>query len=66
MSPLILIPGKADGMGRNTVGFSGCLHWVCCFGKALTRLPREAVDAPSIPGGVQGQIGWALGSLGWY
>ena len=22
------------------------------------RLPREAVDAPSIPGGVQGQIGW--------
>jgi len=24
------------------------------------------VDAPSIPGGVQGQVGWALGSLGWY
>jgi len=22
------------------------------------QLPREAVDAPSIPGGVQGQVGW--------
>ena len=24
------------------------------------------MDDPSIPGGVQGQVGWALGSLGWY
>ena len=32
----------------------------------LEHLPREAVDAPSIPGGAQGQVGWALGSLGWY
>jgi len=24
----------------------------------LEQLPREAVDAPSIPGGVQGQVGW--------
>jgi len=32
----------------------------------LEQLLREAVDAPSIPGGVQGQVGWALGSLGWY
>ena len=35
-------------------------------GEVLEQLPREAVDAPSIPGGVQGQVGWALGSLGWY
>jgi len=27
-------------------------------GEVLERLPREAVDAPSIPGGVQGQMGW--------
>ena len=26
-------------------------------------LPRESVDAPSIPGGVQGQVDGALGSL---
>ena len=26
-------------------------------GDALNRLPKEAVDAPSIPGGVQGQVG---------
>ena len=24
----------------------------------LEQLPREVVDAPSIPGGVQGQAGW--------
>ena len=35
-------------------------------GAVLELLPREAVDAPSIPGGVQAQVGWALGSLGWY
>ena len=35
-------------------------------GEVLAQLPREAVDAPSVPGGVQGQVGWALGSLGWY
>ena len=28
------------------------------------RLPREAVDAPSIPGGVQGQVGWSSGQPG--
>ena len=28
------------------------------------RLPREAVDAPSIPGGVQGQVGWGSGQPG--
>ena len=27
-------------------------------GEVLEQLPREAVDAPSIPGGVQGQAGW--------
>ena len=27
----------------------------------LEQLPREAVDAPSIPGGVQGQFGWGPG-----
>ena len=27
----------------------------------LEQLPREAVDAPSIPGGVQGQVGWGPG-----
>ena len=30
----------------------------------LEQLPREAVDAPSIPGGVQGQIGWSSGQPG--
>ena len=34
-------------------------------GEVLEQLPRGAVDAPSIPGGVHGQVGWALGSLGW-
>ena len=29
----------------------------------LEQLPREAVDAPSIPGGVQGQLGWGPGSF---
>ena len=33
-------------------------------GEVLEQLPREAVDAPSIPGGVQGQVGWGPGSLG--
>ena len=34
-------------------------------GEVLEQLPREAVDAPSIPGGVQGQVGLdgALDSL---
>ena len=27
-------------------------------------MPREAVDAPSIPGGVQGQVGWGPGQPG--
>ena len=30
----------------------------------LEQLPREAVDAPSIPGGVQGQAGWGRGQPG--
>jgi len=30
--------------------------------EVLEQLPREAVDAPSIPGGVQGQGGWAAWS----
>jgi len=30
----------------------------------LKLLPREAVDAPSIPGGVQGQTGWGPGQPG--
>jgi len=27
----------------------------------LEQLPREAVDAPSTPGGVEGQVGWGPG-----
>ena len=30
----------------------------------LEQLPREAVDAPSISGGVQGQVGWGSGQPG--
>ena len=30
----------------------------------LEQLPREAVDAPSIPGGVEGQVGWGPGQPG--
>ena len=30
----------------------------------LEQLPREAVDAPSIPGGVQGQVGCGPGQSG--
>jgi len=33
-------------------------------GKVLEQLPREAVDALSIPGGVQGQVGWGPGQPG--
>ena len=33
-------------------------------GEVLEQLPREAVDAPSIPGGVQGQAGWGCGQPG--
>ena len=33
-------------------------------GEVLEQLPREAVDAPSIPGGVQGQVGWGPGQPG--
>jgi len=28
------------------------------------QLPREAVAAPTIPGGVQGQVGWGPGQPG--
>ena len=31
-------------------------------GEVLEQLPREAVDAPSIPGGVQGRAGWGSSS----
>ena len=39
---------------------------VLCYesGEVLEQLPREAVDAPSIPGGVQGQVGWGPGQPG--
>jgi len=30
----------------------------------LEQLPREAVDAPSIRGGVEGQVGWGCGQPG--
>ena len=30
----------------------------------LEQLPREAVDAPSIRGGVEGQVGWGPGQPG--
>jgi len=30
----------------------------------LERLPREVMDAPSIPGGVQGQVAWDPGQPG--
>ena len=33
-------------------------------GEVLEQLPREAVGAPSIPGGVQGQVGWGPGQPG--
>ena len=33
-------------------------------GEVLEQLPREAVDAPSIPGGDQGQVGWGPGQPG--
>jgi len=33
-------------------------------GEVLEQLPREVVDAPSIPGGVQGQGGWGPGQPG--
>jgi len=33
-------------------------------GEMLEQLPREAVDAPSMPRGVQGQVGWGPGQPG--
>ena len=33
-------------------------------GEVLEQLPREAMDAPSIPGCVQGQVGWGPGQPG--
>ena len=30
----------------------------------LEQLPREAVDAPSIRGGIEGQVGWGPGQPG--
>jgi len=32
--------------------------------EVLEQLPRVAVDAPSIPGGVQGQVRWGPGQPG--
>ena len=49
--------------GRISVGCEG--EVVCCeSGEVLEQLPREAVDAPSIPGGVGGQVGWGPGQPG--
>ena len=44
----------------------GCQGEVLYYesGEVLEQLPREAVDAPSIPGGVQGQVGWGPGQPG--
>jgi len=33
-------------------------------GEVLEQLPGEVVDAPSIPGGAQGQVGWGPGQPG--
>jgi len=33
-------------------------------GEVLEQLPKEAVNSPSIPGGVQGQVGWGPGQPG--
>jgi len=33
-------------------------------GEVLEQLPREAVDAPSIPGGLHGPGGWGPGQRG--
>jgi len=33
-------------------------------GKVLEQLPKEAVDAPSIRGGVEGQVRWGPGQPG--
>ena len=33
-------------------------------GEVLEQLPREAVDSPSIPESVQGQVGWGPGQPG--
>ena len=33
-------------------------------GEVLGQLPREAMDAPSITGGVEGQVGWGPGQPG--
>ena len=33
-------------------------------GEVLEQLPREAVDAPSICGGVEGRVGWGPGQPG--
>ena len=40
----------------------GLCHGECSTLQPL--LPGEAVDAPSIPGGVQGQVGWGPGQPG--
>jgi len=43
---------------------SGDIQLYSESGEVLEQLPREAVDAPSIPGGVQGQVGWGPGQPG--
>ena len=44
----------------------GCQGEVLSYesGEVLEQLPREAVDALSIPGGVQGRVGWGPGQPG--
>ena len=44
----------------------GCQGKVLSYesGEVLEQLPREAVNAPSIPGGIQGQVGWGPGQPG--
>ena len=43
-----------------------CHREIFCWegGEVLAQLPREAEDAPSNPGGVQGQVGWGPGQPG--
>ena len=36
----------------------------CESGEVLEQVPREAVGAPSTPGGDQGQVGWGPGQPG--
>jgi len=51
----------------SSVGTANCSSGEVLYyesGEVMEQLPREAVDAPSIPGGVQGQVGWGPGQPG--